>query len=217
MPEARKDFYFERVLLCFKALGPFRRFLKLFCLVFRQTERLFRVGRSACPARQGIRRHVPAIPLVKNNTLYQFSPLLRITCQKLLMPQLLLMNDRMGKMPLIAGAVLFSHFQRVKNVNLRARHIKLVRQRCDKIGIKLIFTAPLCHVLPCAAEHCHECFSVTAHLRRPFFQLLLQKPAFESAVPNKRIDHRHKKIGLQLRERLGGLIQIGTAQNAASI
>lgn len=65
-------------------------------------------------------------------------PLFRVAGQQLLVLQVLLMKNRMRKMPLIAGAIFFAHFQGVEDMDLGAGHMDIIRQRGDKIGIKLV-------------------------------------------------------------------------------
>ena len=59
-------------------------------------------------------------------------------------------------MPQVAEAILFAHFQGVKNMNFRAGHIDLIRQRCNEIGVKLVFAAFHGHIRPPAAQHVHK-------------------------------------------------------------
>ena len=47
-------------------------------------------------------------------------PLFRVAGQQLLVLQVLLMKNRMRKMPLIAGAIFFAHFQGVEDMDLGA-------------------------------------------------------------------------------------------------
>lgn len=64
--------------------------------------------------------------------------MLRITGKQLLVLQILLVDHQMGKMPFIADTVLFAHFECIENMDFSARHIDFVRQRRDKVGVKLI-------------------------------------------------------------------------------
>lgn len=56
-------------------------------------------------------------------------------------------------MLLIAGAVLFAHLERVEDVNFRPRHVELVRQRRNEVGIELILAALLRQIGPRPAEY----------------------------------------------------------------
>ena len=49
-------------------------------------------------------------------------------------------------MPLIAGAIFFAHLQSVEDMDLGAEYMDFIRQRGDKIGIKLVFTALHGHI-----------------------------------------------------------------------
>ena len=99
-------------------------------------------------------------------------------------------------------------------MNLRAGYLDFVRQGRDQVGIELIFAALLRHIRPRTAEHLHERFHIITHLRRPFFHLLLQKPALKPAVPDQGVDHGKQQICLQLCCKNGRLIQVGAAGNA---
>ena len=68
-------------------------------------------------------------------------PLFRVAGQQLLVLQVLLMENRMCKMRLIPGTIFCAHFQGVKNMDFGTGHMDLIRQRGDKIGIELVFTA----------------------------------------------------------------------------
>ena len=56
-------------------------------------------------------------------------------------------------MPLIAGAIFFAHLQSVEDMDLGAGYMDFIRQRGDKIGIKLVFTALHGHIGSGVAEH----------------------------------------------------------------
>ena len=87
------------------------------------------------------------------NAFYQMRPLLRVTGQQFLVLQVLLMENRMCKMLLIPGAIFCAHFQGVKNMDLGTGYMDLIRQRSDKIGIELIFTALHGHIRAGIAKH----------------------------------------------------------------
>lgn len=80
-------------------------------------------------------------------------PLLRVAGQQLFVLHILLMDNGVCEVLLVAGAVLFAHLERVEDMNFRPRHVELVGQRRDKIGIELIFAALLRQIGPRPAEY----------------------------------------------------------------
>ena len=126
--------------------------------------------------------------LYHNDLLYQCRPLLRVTCQQFFMPQILFMDDRMVKMPQVAEAILFAHFQGVKNMNFRTGHIDLIRQRCNEIGVKLVFAAFHGHIRPPAAQHVHKRLHIGFRLPHAFLKLFLQDTAFQLSIPDEGIE-----------------------------
>ena len=94
-----------------------------------------------------------------HNAFYMLCPLPWIAGQKILVLQVLLVNDRVRKVPLVADPVFFLHFQGVENVDLRPGHINLVRQRRHEIGIELVLAA-----LPQGAKLCTNACDIQSRI-----------------------------------------------------
>ena len=114
-----------------------------------------------------------------DDALDQLHPMSGLTGQQFFMLQVLLVQGRMGEVPLVPGTVLFSHFQGMEDMNFRAGHVDPVRQRRDQVGIELVFAAALRNVRTCAAHHFHKGFGIRAAFSTPLFHAPLQKAGFE--------------------------------------
>ena len=123
-------------------------------------------------------------------------PLFRVAGQQLLVLQVLLMKNRMYKMLLIAGAIFFAHLQSVEDMDLGAGYMDFIRQRGDKIGIKLVFTALHGHIGAGIAEHFQKGLDIILRLLGTLVQTLLEKFCLELSVPNHGVDQRQQKICL---------------------
>ena len=120
----------------------------------------------------------------------------------------------MCKMPLIPGTIFCAHFQGVKNMDLGTGYMDLIRQRSDKIGVELIFTALHGHIRAGLTEHFQKGFDIIPRLSGTLIQTLLEKFCLELSVPHHRVDQWQQKISLQSCRQRRCLIQIGAAQNA---
>ncbi len=149
-----------------------------------------------------------------HDILHQLRPALRITGQQLLVLQVLLVNDRVRKVPFIAFAVFLTHFECIENMNLCSRNVDLVRQRGNEIGIELILAALHGHIGPCAAKHIHERLHIAARFSLSLLKALLEESALELPVPDHRIDQRQQQICLQLCHKRGCLIKVGASEDA---
>ena len=123
--QARKTVHLDRFVIRLmiprrkNAAAPVLLFDDLQDFLLRQPKRLFRAGKLIGRAQRGSKNaHSPCL-LSLHNTFHQLRPLRRIARQQLLMPQILLVEDRMGEVPLIAGAVFRAHFQGVKDMDFR--------------------------------------------------------------------------------------------------
>ena len=99
-------------------------------------------------------------------------------------------------MPLIAGAIFFAHLQSVEDMDLGAEYMDFIRQRGDKIGIKLVFTALHGHIGAGIAEHFQKGFDLILRLLGTLVQTLLEKFCLELSVTNHGVDQRQQKICL---------------------
>ena len=120
----------------------------------------------------------------------------------------------MCKMLLIPGTIFCAHFQGVKNMDLGTGHMDLIRQRSDKIGIELIFTALHGHIRAGLTEHFQKGLDIIPRLSGTLIQTLLEKFCLKLSVPYHRVDQWQQKISLQSCRQQRCLIQIGAAQNA---
>ena len=100
-------------------------------------------------------------------------------------------------MLLIPRTVFCAHFQGVKDMDLGAGYIDLIRQRGDKIGIELIFAALHGHIGAGIAEHFQKSLDIIPRLLSTLIQTLLEEFCFRLSVPHHGVDQRQQKIGLQ--------------------
>lgn len=80
----------------------------------------------------------------KGKCAYQLAPLLGIHAQKLLVAQVVLVDDRVPEDRFIALEVFFAHLFRVKDVNLCPLACKLHGKRRGEVGRKLVLDAFFC-------------------------------------------------------------------------
>ena len=120
----------------------------------------------------------------------------------------------MCKMLLIPGTIFCAHFQGVKNMDFGTGHMDLIRQRGNKIGVELIFTALHGHIRAGIAKHFQKSLDIIPRLSGTLLQTLLEKFRLNLSVPHHRVDQWQQKIRLQSCRQRRRLIQIGAAQNA---
>ena len=148
-----------------------------------------------------------------DDALDQLHPMPGLTGQQFFMLQVLLVQGRMGEVPLVPGMVLFSHFQGMEDMNFRAGHVDGVRQRGDEIGIDLVFAAFFRNIRSCAAEHIQK-RRAALHLPAAPVHPLLNRAAFEGSVVNQRIQKRQQDRCLQLCRNDRRLIEVRASENA---
>ena len=99
-------------------------------------------------------------------------------------------------------------------MDLGTGYMDLIRQRSDKIGIELIFTALHGHIRAGIAKHFQKSLDIIPRLFSTLVQTLLEKFRLNLSVPHHRVDQWQQKIRLQACRQRRCLIQIGAAQNA---
>ena len=92
---------------------------------------------------------------------------------------------------------------------LRSGRVDLIRQRCDKVRLKLIFDASFCnmaHIDIRRLYHIHKRSDIAIVLRQHLVHFLFHERNFHLTIRDKRIKNRHHQFRHQLCQKLSRLV-----------